>query len=183
MSNVEIMKTKAETDIAAHFASVSGTLPADTVPLENRRAAMARFEELGLPHRRIEAWKYTDLRTALTGVAAPAAGAVSTTTPQQLETALGALASVDAYRAVFVNGRLDDELSRLPSITGVTLERVGEVAKLDERLSDESIVALNTAFATDGLQVEVASGATLDKPLMIVSLRTGADVSYGHVAP
>src|SRR5579871_4933464 len=43
------------------------TLPVADVPwLDARRAdALAIFRRMGVPHRRIENWKYTDLKTAL----------------------------------------------------------------------------------------------------------------------
>ena len=39
-----------------------------------RKAAIGRFGALGLPHRRIEAWKYTDLRNAMKEALPPAIG-------------------------------------------------------------------------------------------------------------
>lgn len=193
-SNVEIMKTKAEKAFTAHFASVAEALPA-AVALDARRDAMARFDEMGLPHRRIEAWKYTDLRNALRGVSAPAVGppvgAASQVTEADLAAGLGPLAALDVYRAVFVDGLLDEGLSHLPTIADVEIARVSGVPALDEALADEAIVALNTAFVTDGLVIKIGDGIAVDKPLMIVSVQgdqsellvtTRHDVSLGNKA-
>lgn len=174
-ANVQIMKTKAEKAFAEHFASVADALPGDAAPLDARRAAMARFDELGLPHRRIEAWKYTDLRNAMATVDAPAVGAPPKVAAADLDAALGALAALDVYRAVFVNGRLDRDLSQLPSGDGIDIGPIAAEPLTDDALADESIVALNTAFVTDGLAIRLGDGAAPDKPLMIVSARAGGE--------
>ena len=44
--------------------------PAATRRGARRDAAFSLFERFGLPHRRVEAWKYTDLRTLMRSVAA-----------------------------------------------------------------------------------------------------------------
>jgi hypothetical protein len=64
-----IAKTAAETTLAEQFATLSGAAPSP-----RREAAFRRFEEGGLPTRRVETWHYTDLRAAL-ATAAPLAKA------------------------------------------------------------------------------------------------------------
>jgi len=189
-SNLEIMKTSAEKAFIEHFALVAEALPT-AVALDARRDAMARFDEMGLPHRRIESWKYTDLRNALGNVSAPATGSASQVSEAELVAGLGPLAGLDVYRAVFVDGSLDDGLTTLPVVDGVQIERVTGAPLLDETLADEAIVALNTAFVTDGLAIKIGDGVALDKPLMIVSVQgsdsgllvtTRHDVSLGSGA-
>ena len=48
--------------------------PAARAVAEARKAAIGAFAALGLPHRRIEEWKYTDLRAALKEALPPAVG-------------------------------------------------------------------------------------------------------------
>ena len=73
--NVEVRNTKtnAEQALAEAFASTKSNLPGDGKVVALREAAFGRFDALGLPHRRIEEWKYTDLR-ALMRDAKPMAG-------------------------------------------------------------------------------------------------------------
>ncbi|MEH0072709.1 hypothetical protein V6L77_24745 [Pannonibacter sp. Pt2-lr] len=71
-ANLRVVSTQAETDLEAHFAALKDG-GADLISL--REAAFARFRATGLPHRRIEEWKYTDLRAFLKSYAAPAAAA------------------------------------------------------------------------------------------------------------
>jgi len=73
--NVEVRNTKtnAEQALAEAFAIIKPNLPGDGKVAALREAAFGRFDALGLPHRRIEEWKYTDLR-ALMRDAKPMAG-------------------------------------------------------------------------------------------------------------
>ncbi len=179
-AQLQIQKTPAEEALARNFDAVVDTLPADAATGAERRAAMARFNELGLPHRRIEAWKYTDLRTSLRDVADPATGTAAPAVDKAgLDDALGLLAALDAYRAVFVNGRFDEDLSTLPTTAGIEIAALSADAAAETKekaageLDRDSIVALNQAFVTDGLTIRAAANATLDKPVMIVSARAG----------
>ena len=65
--NAEIhpIKTVAETALAANFAVAKRALPGAAVIAALREDAFARFESDGLPHRRVEEWKYTDLRALM----------------------------------------------------------------------------------------------------------------------
>src|SRR2546423_6405750 len=67
------IKTAAETALADNFRRVRGTLPGSEAVAALREAAFRRFEAEGLPSRRLEDWKYTDLR-ALMREAKPLAG-------------------------------------------------------------------------------------------------------------
>ena len=55
MSNITPLKTDAEQALIAQGANVAA----------DRKAAFARFADAGLPHRRVEAYHYTDLRALL----------------------------------------------------------------------------------------------------------------------
>ncbi|HEV7874801.1 MAG TPA: Fe-S cluster assembly protein SufD, partial [Enterovirga sp.] len=62
--NVEVrpIKTAAETALATNFAMAKRALPGAPAVAALREDAFRRFESEGLPHRRVEEWKYTDLR-------------------------------------------------------------------------------------------------------------------------
>ena len=59
--NVAVMKTKAE-QARRTVRGCGRTLPGAGWVTELRKEAIGAFAALGLPHRRIEEWKYTDLR-------------------------------------------------------------------------------------------------------------------------
>src|ERR1700740_1479660 len=91
---------------------------------EKRREAFARFEELGFPTRRDEAWRFTNLRPLNDKAFAPADGK------------LGAVPALDpyffagdTYRVMLVNGRVAPALSKLAGLPkGVTLGSAAELA-------------------------------------------------------
>ena len=177
--NVAVMKTKAELALGDQFEKIAGNLPGDAAV---RRDAMAQFAALGLPHRRIEAWKYTDLRGAITDVAEPA-GARSASGPSaidlsalDLDATLGPLSVLDCYRLVIVDGYLAETISSVPALAGVTVEATANTVLNDDVLASEAIVALNTAFATGGVALSIGDGVQVDKPIMIVSLRSAGDI-------
>jgi Fe-S cluster assembly protein SufD len=183
--NVAVMKTKAEQALTQGFAAVVGKLPGSEAVVELRKRAIGTFAALGLPHRRVEEWKYTDLRMALREAYAPCVPDGAAATAGDLDAALGPLAGLDAYRVVFLNGAFRPEYSRLAGGRGF------EVKPLSEALSrasdgvgvnlallscpEDAISALNTAFMTDGAVLRIAEGAALDKPLLLVFARAGKD--------
>ena len=138
-----------------------------------RHSGAKRFAGLGLPNRRIEDWKYTDLRTlAAEDFQTPGAAG---------DTAIGDLGLETAgRRAVFVNGAFDAGLSDLSDLPdGVQLvplaqamaqssqmlqAYLGRVASLQRK----HFVALNTAWLTDGMVLFVADGVTVEQPIEIV---------------
>ncbi|GGF65675.1 Fe-S cluster assembly protein SufD [Azorhizobium oxalatiphilum] len=154
---------------------------------ELRRAAATAFAANGLPHRRVEEWKYTDLR-ALQREAAPLAG-----TP---DAAAVAAASADvmsiegAPRILFVNGTLVGSASDLALGAGITVEPLDAALRgpLADRVGAlapqryDGPLALNTVFLGSGLVVRVAAGAKIETPLHIANVFTGAAAStYGRV--
>jgi Fe-S cluster assembly protein SufD len=188
------MKTKAEMALAEQFEAVAAKLPGGKGVGVLRRAAMAKFQELGLPHRRVEEWKYTDLRAALKD-AVSVSGAAAEVLAPDVEAALGALARLDAYRVTFVNGQHVPGLSRLDGASGLEVMSLAAIlAKAPDAVAEglartaapagEAVVALNTALMTDGAIVRISAGAKLDKPLLLISLRAGAAarlISTRHV--
>ena len=71
---VAATKTKAEQALTQSFEAIAAHLPGGRAVAEVRKAAIGTFSALGLPHRRIEQWKYTDLRVALKEALPPATG-------------------------------------------------------------------------------------------------------------
>ena len=126
--NAEIrpIKTAAETALAANFARALGTLPGKGTVAALREDAFRRFEADGLPHRRLEDWKYTDLR-ALVREAKPLAAPPDATAKARAKDAAAALASLEARRIVFVDGAFVPELSDLADLeAGLTIRTTAE---------------------------------------------------------
>lgn len=164
------------------FASTLETLPArDAAGLgESRRAALQAAVDAGLPHARVEAWKYTSLRSLeRRAFAAPAA------TAPAFDAAL--LADIPAPRVVFVNGRFDgahSDLSGLPG--GINVQPLSAVLQAAEprnanflarrfERSDEVFARVNAALADEGLVVRVDAGTRVEAPLHLVVIGAATD--------
>jgi Fe-S cluster assembly protein SufD len=181
---VAVSRTKAEQALTQQFEAVAARLPGDAAIGEARNAAIGAFAALGLPHRRIEAWKYTDLRNAIKEALPPALAGDASASRQEIDTALEGLAGVDAYCVVFVDGRYRAELSDVAGAKGLEAAPLATALPKSEGLvatvspGQEAVVALNTAFMTDGALVRIADGAKLDKPLLLVFARAAKQASF-----
>jgi Fe-S cluster assembly protein SufD len=181
-----VTKTKAEQALSHNFEAVAAKLPGGNAVAEARKAAIGTFAALGLPHRRLEQWKYTDLRGALKEALAPAVREPATATQAEIDAALESLAALDCHRMVFVDGTHVPELStdarpKRLEIASLAAELAKPGTEAGDGLTRESaagpdaVIALNTAFVTDGAVVRIGKGARLDKPLLLVFARAGKD--------
>src|SRR3954465_7514098 len=62
MAELTLMKNAAEQQLTAEWQAAKARLPG---PAPLRAAAFETFAKAGLPHRRVEEWKYTDLRALM----------------------------------------------------------------------------------------------------------------------
>ena len=186
-AEVRPIRTAAETALATSFAAVKRALPGPATVGVLREDAFRRFETEGLPHRRVEEWKYTDLR-ALMREAKPLAGLPDAATKARAKAALATLADIDARRIVFVDGALVPELSDLDRLeAGLTIRSMAQaLAAGDGDLlahlgrvvpTDDVAVALNTAFMGDGALIHVARGAALAQPIHLVFVNAGSEAA------
>jgi Fe-S cluster assembly protein SufD len=177
-AEVAVIKTAAETALAQAFAQARDRLPGDEAMMARRNAAFDLFAKQGLPHRRIEEWKYTDLR-ALMRDAKPLASPPDASAKARAKDAGRVLGDLDARRLVFVDGAFVPELSDLRELEAglvvgslaqaladadpVVAARLGKLAP-----ASDAAVALNTALMGDGAVIRVASGATIERPLHLL---------------
>jgi Fe-S cluster assembly protein SufD len=177
--NVVVAKTETGRALSDAFAVVRGRLSGAGQVADRRRQAFEAYERLGLPHRRIEEWKYTDLRMLMREVfslaAEPDAAAL-----KRAGDAVKPHAIEGARRLVLVDGVFAPKLSHMADLEqGLGIRTLREVlesgdAALQAQLfapeNYDAIVALNSAVMTDGLVIEIADGAVLRKPLHIVHI-------------
>ena len=120
-AEVKPIKTAAEMALAEAFATRKAALPGNGDIAAARAAAFRRFEQAGLPHRRLEDWKYTDLR-ALMRDAKPLASPPDAAAKAHAKAAGVLLAGIAPHRVVFVDGSFVPELSDLAALdAGVTV--------------------------------------------------------------
>lgn len=178
---VAVMKTKAELALAEQFQAALPALPGGPEVARTRRGAIAAFGELGLPHRRIEEWKYTDLRTTLKDPAPPSLEDSAKLTVADLIVALGPYMDLEAPRIVFVNGHYRRPLSNLDGAEAIRVVPLSEHFDTLTAETFDAVAALNTAFVTDGAVIDIAARSTLDKPLLIVHLAAGKEAQTSTV--
>ena len=110
MADITPMKTPAEQALSAAYEAARATLPGQGALKDLRAAAFKQFEARGLPHRKVEEWKYTDLRT-LMREAYPLAPPPDAAAKARAKDAGTILQGVDARRLAFVDGAFVPELS------------------------------------------------------------------------
>src|SRR6202048_5195481 len=108
--NVVVAKTETGRALSDAFAGVRGRLPGAGRVADARRQACAAYERLRLPRRRIEEWKYTDLRMLMREVL-PLADAPDQAALTRAKAALAGHAMAGATRLVLVDGVYSPELS------------------------------------------------------------------------
>jgi len=156
-----------------------------------REQGQAAFARLGLPTTRLETWKYTDVKRAMAPFleyldAAPAQpAALDGPTIEALS-----IADLDAYRLILVDGRMVAEASDLPE--GVRAESLAALLAEHPEQGIEPLgmeedaplfngfVALNAAYAQDGVGICIGDNIKLDKPLYILHISSGAVAHICH---
>jgi len=187
--NVEVrpIRTAAETALAANFAAAKASLPGADGVAALREEAFRRFEAGGLPSRRIEEWKYTDLR-ALMREAKPLAPLPDAAARRWAAESAALLASIDARRIVFVDGSFVPELSDLSDIEpGLSIRSMASALEAGDRRvltrmgpispTADTAIALNTAFMRDGAVIDVAAGVALARPIHLVFVAARKEAS------
>jgi Fe-S cluster assembly protein SufD len=178
--NVVLARTETGRAMENLFTASRDRLPGTGKVTETRRLAFEAFERAGLPHRRIEEWKYTDLRALMREVrslaAPPDASAL-----KLAKAALKPVAVADATKLVLVDGIFAADLSDTAP-AGVSVKTLREALEggttdLLVTAATDAMVSLNAALATDGVVVEVADGSKLAAPLQIIHVATAASVS------
>jgi Fe-S cluster assembly protein SufD len=180
------VKSAAERALGEAFAKSADALPGTGWVKGLRADAMRRLEAAGLPTRRVEAFKYTDLRERVKEAFGPV-GTPSRVTAADVDAALGGLADLDAARIVLVDGVFSAELSQLGGLVDAVeqmplgplltkapswLEGKFSIGRLGE---ETALTALNTAFMSDGLMIKVKPGQRVQKPVLIVSVVASAE--------
>lgn len=150
-----------------------------------RREALDRFTDIGFPTRRMEEYLYTDMQP-LGRIAFQPAGSLDHEAPARK--ALEALywTEFSGARLVFVNGRYSPEHSNVAGLPdGVVLTTLAQAVRecpeaVEPHLARHAslerapFVALNTAFLEDGAFLRLGEGKTVEPPIVLLFVTTGA---------
>lgn len=165
----------------AAWASARGDEPAWLARL--RREAAASFAASGLPHTRLEEWRYTNV-TPLARVPFELATGRPEVSREALERVSFPVYACSVF--VFVDGLLRPELSAPRALSagvrvlGLAELLASEPARVEAELGSlvdaklHPFAALNTAFLDDGAVLLVPPGARLSQPIHVVFASSGA---------
>jgi Fe-S cluster assembly protein SufD len=146
-----------------------------------RKSAIEKYNSLGIPDRKNEAYRYTNLdaffRHEYKNYFIPVPSDFVKAEKFRCD-----INDLDAHGLVLLNGfypTLNDKLRQLPS--GVWIGSLNEAAKRFPDLIEkhygryatsetDGLVHLNTAMASDGVFVYVPKGVAPDKPVQVVNL-------------
>ena len=147
-----------------------------------KQAALQRAEARGLPTLRDEAWKYSSVSALEKRGFKPVTGHAKLSAAD-LEALT--IAGLEGYRAVFVSGRFDTGLSRLPSGLHITSLGSADTALqglpvIPTEWDQDSFTDLNTALFQDGLLLELDAGVTLDQPLELLHVSLPHETAAAH---
>lgn len=173
MNEKYLTVSEANETLTRYFSEVKQDLPGDP---GLREKAFSHFLKTGLPNRRIEEFKYTDLSASLKSL--PSFGSSpSSDLINDLVSMPSVLNKVDAYRIDFVNGSLVTNIGSLRQIVpdyiridalsdflneeGTDLSLTGQIKGVQEN----PLYALNSAFMKEGIVIRIKAGAKPENPL------------------
>ncbi len=146
-----------------------------------RETALQHFAELGFPTRKQEAWKYTQLQALEKNIYHPTTSQqqfINNDDCQQLP-----LATLDAYKLVFVDGHFNWILSDInPLPDGVVINELSNILNSQTKQqhpifpltqqTDDVLNALNNAFITTGAAINILADVQLEKPIHLQYINT-----------
>ena len=148
-----------------------------------RLEGLETFKRLGLPTRKEEAWKYTSLKAILQqqfDVLPTVAPKVDAKIVEEFS-----LNNTDTYKVVFLNGAYSAELSNISEGIEVSLlsdalvnpKHLEVIAAHYNQVTDkqDSLTALNTAYAAEGAFIYVPKSRVVEKAIELIYLSTAED--------
>ncbi|MGA7805196.1 Fe-S cluster assembly protein SufD [Bradyrhizobium sp.] len=184
------VRTKAELALVDTFTAARPNLPGGKAVAQLRTIAFERFAAEGLPHARVEAWKYTDLRRFMRE-AKPLAGKPEAAAKERARDAGALLAGAGLRRVVIVDGKfaadlsdladLDKGLSIQPMVDALVSDDLLRAQRLSPTMADDPMLSLNTALAADGVVIEISPGAVLTRPIHLVFVTTGESAAAVYI--
>ncbi|UCH63040.1 MAG: Fe-S cluster assembly protein SufD [Fidelibacterota bacterium] len=152
-----------------------------------RHSAMDRFVQLGFPTTRMEAWRNTSVEpVAALEFHLPVEA--SPIDPRTIEP----FSLRDSFQAMVAGGRLvPDQLPHDGLPQGVVIRGLADALKrIPEQVlphlgryadfNEQAFVALNTAFLSDGVFIQVPEGTLLKQPIHVIYLSTHATALVNH---
>lgn len=154
------------------LGSAVARLPHDRLT-PGRNAALAHLRQHGLPTKRDEDWKYTDL-TPLVGISNQWLDLGGDVTPQADTSDISdrIQKSIDADWLLIANGQVDANSVAALAQEGITVELLSEHE--DSTNFSAPLADLNAALLRDGLRISVDANCSIQRPIGILVVDTAA---------
>jgi Fe-S cluster assembly protein SufD len=165
-------------DFAEQFAAARDTLPGPAAMQTLRARSLDALVAAGLPTRRHENWRYTDLGFILERGFDLAGN--RETARASLPSPASVLLLGQGPHIMFLDGHIDETLSDIPKDSPISVEPLtgkwASVAMQDApgTLTAHPLGLLNTAFTREGAWITVPSSATASAPVTLLFLGTDA---------
>ena len=156
-----------------------------------RSHGMKVFSDIGLPleRRGNEKWKYTNV-----GPVAKNKYRIANSVSLPLDEVKNSAPWHESWtNIVFVNGKFRSDLSNFCNVPGVKLTNISdEIEKKSPsqmiseylgrtiNITDDGFAALNTAFLSDGVAIEIEKDSVIDVPVNIVFFNNGSENTVSH---
>lgn len=126
-----------------------------------REQALQRIGQVEFPSKKMENWKYTNLKQLLNHSYIPAELNLKMPSHEEFENIKKYLNN-DFYHLVFIDGQLNPTLSdQLPNGCKIS------TTEIEQLNSDQYFTVLNCAYLGSGIQIEIDKNVTVDKPVQI----------------
>ncbi len=173
-----LMKLK-EKLVSSHLA-FEETVNTESAIHNIRKEALKNFDVYGFPSKKLEAWKYTSLKSVLKHdyPVFPKTGNVAFKDVERFF-----INDLDSYKIVFVDGIYAGHLSETTndkfdiSTLSSALNQNKFQAVIDVYFNkiakEDGMVALNTAYVKEGAYIYIPKNTAVDKPIQILHFSTG----------
>ncbi|MFM7084139.1 MAG: Fe-S cluster assembly protein SufD [Hyphomicrobium sp.] len=179
---IQMLNSKAEQALLHMFDSNLGRFPGGQTVQDLRRSAIGAFASKGLPSRRQEEWKYTDLKSAFKEAHPLALHLISSDRASGQEKKSAAPSFLQERFQNNIISFLDGFADASIAARGSLLPKCAFFSKLSDEppswisallndpiLSHSSDLLLNTALFTDGAIIDVEKGGSAQVPYCIFS--------------
>ena len=152
----------------------------------HRSRALRIFQEKGFPTKKIESWKYTSLNSLLNKDYVLFPRTDSNIELKKVKQYF--LHDIDTYKIVFIDGIYSPFLSDTTHdgldvcLLSAALSQIKYREVIDKYfnksvIKDESLTALNTAYAREGAYIFIPENKVSEKPIEIMHFSTGEQKS------
>jgi Fe-S cluster assembly protein SufD len=165
------MEVAVENIVHKFIKSLDGSFSSGIFSEEIREKNLTLLQENRFPTTRDEYWKYTRVNRISTKNFKTQKGNISSLVGLKID-------NFETQVLVFVNGFFAPEISDLSALqnSGVQVFSKQHSALQHMQESEHIFDQLNTAYASDGVQIHIAKNVVLEKPIEIIHIQTGSEV-------